>query len=30
MLIDKEGKIIDSYAKRPSDPKLKQQIEALL
>lgn len=30
MLLDKEGKIIDAYAKRPSDPKLKQQIEALL
>ncbi len=30
MLIDREGKIIDSYAKRPSDPKLSQQIDTLL
>lgn len=27
MLIGKDGKIIDTYAKKPSDPKLKQQIE---
>lgn len=30
ILIDKEGKIIDSNAKRHSDPKLKEQLEKLL
>lgn len=30
MLIDQEGKIIDAYAKRPSDPKLQMQLDALL
>ena len=30
MLIDKDGKIIDSKAMRPSNPKLKEQIEVLL
>lgn len=30
VLVDKEGNIVDAYAKRPSDPKLKQQIENLL
>lgn len=30
MLIDKEGKIVDAYAKRPSDPKLKAQINKML
>ncbi len=29
MLIDREGKIVESYAKRPSDPKLRQQLESL-
>lgn len=29
MLIGKDGKIIDTYAKKPSDPKLKQQIQEL-
>lgn len=29
MLLDREGKIVESYAKRPSDPKLRQQIEKL-
>jgi len=30
ILIDKDGKIIDVNAKRPSDPKLKEQLEKLL
>ncbi len=30
VLIDKEGKIIDHMAKRPSDPKLKSQLKSLL
>lgn len=30
VLVDKEGNIVDAYAKRPSDPKLKQQINTLL
>ena len=30
MLIDQQGNIVDSYAKRPSDPKLKKQIDELL
>lgn len=30
ILIDKEGRIIDSSAKRPSDPKLKGQIDKLI
>lgn len=30
MLIGQDGKIIDSYAKRPSDPKLEKQLDALL
>ena len=30
MLIDREGRIIDSYAKRPSDPKLSRQLKNLL
>lgn len=30
VLIDKEGKIIDHMAKRPSDPKLKSQLQSLL
>lgn len=30
MLVDRDGKIIDAYAKKPSDPKLRQQIEQLL
>ena len=30
LLVDCEGKIVEPYAKRPSDPKLKQQIERLL
>lgn len=29
MLIDPDGKIVESYAKRPSDPKLRQQLESL-
>jgi len=29
MLIDPEGKIVESYAKRPSDPKLLQQLHTL-
>lgn len=29
MLIDRDGKIVESYAKRPSDPKLRQQLENL-
>lgn len=29
MLIGKDGKIIDTYAKKPSDPKLRQQIKEL-
>lgn len=30
LLLDREGRIVEAYAKRPSDPKLKQQIEQLL
>lgn len=30
MLIDREGRIIDTHAKRPSDPKLAQQLTTLL
>jgi thiol-disulfide isomerase/thioredoxin len=30
ILIDKDGRIIDSSAKRPSDPKLKEQINKLI
>lgn len=30
MLIDREGRIIDTHAKRPSDPKLTQQLTTLL
>lgn len=30
VIVDKEGKIVDAYAKRPSDPKLKKQLEELL
>ncbi|MCX6221030.1 MAG: TlpA disulfide reductase family protein [Bacteroidia bacterium] len=30
ILIDKNGRIIDSSAKRPSDPKLKEQIDKLI
>ena len=30
VIIDKEGKIVDAYAKRPSDPKLKMQLEQLI
>lgn len=30
MLIDQQGNIVDAYAKRPSDPKLQKQIDALL
>lgn len=30
MLVGKDGKIIDTYAKKPSDPKLKQQIGELI
>lgn len=30
ILIDKNGKIIDANAKRPSDPKLKEEIEKYL
>ncbi|MGL4332707.1 MAG: TlpA family protein disulfide reductase [Bacteroidales bacterium] len=30
LIVDKEGKIVDAYAKRPSDPKLKKQLEELL
>lgn len=29
MLVDREGRIVESYAKRPSDPKLRQQLESL-
>jgi thiol-disulfide isomerase/thioredoxin len=29
ILLDKDGKIIDSSAKRPSDPKLKEQLDKL-
>lgn len=29
MLIDRDGRIVESYAKRPSDPKLRQQLESL-
>lgn len=30
VIIDGEGKIIDAFGKRPSDPKLRQQLEQLL
>ena len=30
IIIDKEGKIVDAYAKRPSDPKLKMQLLELM
>lgn len=30
VIVDKDGKIVDAYAKRPSDPKLKKQLEQLL
>lgn len=30
VLVDKDGRIVDAYAKRPSDPKLKLQLEALM
>lgn len=30
VIIDKEGNIVDAYAKRPSDPKLKMQLEQLM
>jgi thiol-disulfide isomerase/thioredoxin len=30
ILLDKDGKIIDSSAKRPSDPKLKEQLKGLI
>ncbi|MGL5773136.1 MAG: TlpA family protein disulfide reductase, partial [Bacteroidales bacterium] len=30
LIVDKEGRIVDAYAKRPSDPKLKKQLEELL
>jgi thioredoxin-related protein len=30
ILIDKEGKIIDANAKRPSNPKLKEEINKLI
>jgi thiol-disulfide isomerase/thioredoxin len=30
ILLDKEGKIIDSNAKKPSDPKLKEQLKELI
>lgn len=30
VIIDKEGNIVDAYAKRPSDPKLKIQLEQLM
>ena len=30
LLFDPEGKIIDAEAKRPSDPALKEQLEAFL
>ena len=30
VIIDKEDKIVDAYAKRPSDPKLKMQLEQLI
>lgn len=30
VLVDKDGNIVDAYAKRPSDPKLKEQINTLL
>lgn len=30
VLVDKDGRIVDAYAKRPSDPKLKMQLEALV
>lgn len=30
VLVDQEGRIVDAYAKRPSDPKLKLQLEELM
>lgn len=30
LIVDKEGRIVDAYAKRPSDPKLRKQLEELL
>ena len=30
VLVDKDGHIVDAYAKRPSDPKLKLQLEKLM
>ncbi|MGL5730279.1 MAG: TlpA family protein disulfide reductase [Bacteroidales bacterium] len=30
LIVDKEGRIVDAYAKRPSDPKPKKQLEELL
>lgn len=30
VLVDKDGRIVDAYAKRPSDPKLKLQLEKLM
>lgn len=30
MIVDKEGRIVEPYAKKPSDPKLKEQIRSLL
>lgn len=30
IIIDKEGRIVDAYAKRPSDPKLKMQLLELI
>lgn len=30
MLLDRDGKIVESYAKRPSDPKLRQQLQNLI
>lgn len=30
VLVDKDGRIVDAYAKRPSDPKLKLQLETLM
>lgn len=30
VIVDEEGKIVDAYAKRPSDPKLRMQLEQLV
>ena len=30
VIVDKEGKIVDANAKRPSDPKLRMQLEQLV